>query len=221
MALLSEAALVSESDAPQASERFAEREIFEEHRRYLEVQAEAGRLLVSGPFMGASSAGRGLLIFDMEDPADVAQLLASDPAVSAGLLRPALYPLITLDRLRDLPRMEQARVLAAGGRGGDSRRYLVVMVEDGGAAIEALQHPSIAPSILVLGQLGEPSPGALFAVLDLETERELAARLRVAEATSAPGRGAWQVWEWFSTPALEGFAFEPGGPQPPSSSASK
>ena len=103
-------------------------------------------------------------------------------------------------------------MLAAGGRGGDSRRYLVVMVEDGGAAIEALQHPSIAPSILVLGQLGEPSPGALFAVLDLETERELAARLRVAEATSAPGRGAWQVWEWFSTPALEGFAFEPGGP---------
>jgi hypothetical protein len=213
--------LVSEGEGTGGSDRFGARGVFERHRAFLEQEAEAGRLLVSGPFVQARSAQRGLLVFDLEDPDDVAQVLAGDPAVSAGLLRPEFYPLVTLGSLRDLPGMEQQRVRASGGEGGDSRRFLVVMVEDGQSAIEALQHPSIAPTILVLGQLGEPSPGGLFAILDLESAGELSARRRIAGPVAQTGRGAWRVWEWFSTPALEGFAFGGVAPQPPSSSASK
>ena len=213
--------LVSEGEGIGGSDRFGARRVFERHRAFLEQEAEAGRLLVSGPFVQARSAQRGLLVFDLEDPDDVAQVLAGDPAVSAGLLRPEFYPLVTLGSLRDLPGMEQQRVRASGGEGGDSRRFLVVMVEDGQSAIEALQHPSIAPTVLVLGQLGEPSPGGLFAILDLESAGELSARRRIAGPVAQTGRGAWRVWEWFSTPALEGFAFGGVAPQPPSSSASK
>ena len=213
--------LVSEGEGAEGAVKFGEREVFEAHRSFLEGEAEARRLLVSGPFLPTPGGVSGLLVFDVEDPREVEQILASAPAVSAGLLEPTLFPLVTLATLRDLPEIEQRRVTSSGGSGGDTRRYLVLMVEDGGAALEAIQHPSLAPTVLLLGQLGEPTPGGLFAVLDLESARELSARLRVAGVAEAPEQGAWRTWEWFSTPALEAFAFRASGPQPPSNSASK
>jgi len=213
--------LVQPGEALDASNAVAERGVFEGHRRFLEGEAAAGRLLVSGPFAPAGAGPRGLLIFDEEDPDDVSVILEQDPAVAAGLLRPELFPLVTLARLRELPELEQRRVSEAGGAGGDSRRFVVLMAPDGAAAMEWVRHPAIAQEVLLLAQLGEPSPGGLLVVLGFESIRELIARRRIAGASGPAGTEDWQVWEWFSTPALGAFGFEPAAPQPPRSSASK
>jgi len=202
-------ALVQPGEALDPGDALAERE------------AEAGRLLVTGPFAPAEGAPRGLLLFDMEDPGDVSEILAEDPAVAAGLLRPEVFLLITLAQVRELPAMEQRRVSESGGVGGDSRRFVVLMAPDGEAAVEWIQHPAIAQEVLLLAQLGEPTPGGLLVVLGFESVRELIARRRIAGASGPGGTEDWQVWEWFSTPALGAFAFDGAAPQPPSSSASK
>lgn len=214
-------ALVQPGEALDPGDGLAEREVFDAHRRFLEREAEAGRLLVTGPFAPAEGAPRGLLLFDVEDPGDVSEILEEDPAVAAGLLRPEVFPLITLAQVRELPAMEQRRVSESGGVGGDSRRFVVLMAPDGEAAVEWIQHPAIAQEVLLLAQLGEPTPGGLLVVLGFESIRELIARRRIAGASGPPGTEDWQVWEWYSTPALGAFAFDGDATQPPRSSASK
>lgn len=213
--------LVSEPGGSEPGDAFGAREIFEGHRQFLEAEAESGRLLVTGPFAPGAGGLRGLLIFDVEAPNEVETILARDPAVAAGRLHPEVWPLITVGALRQLPELEQARVTASGDRGGDSRPYVVWMSEDGASALELLQHPAVAPSVLLLGQLGAPSPGGLFAVLDLKSSRELSARIRVAGAAEPNGGSGAQVHEWYSTPALESLSLWADAPQPPRSSASK
>ncbi len=200
--------LVQPGEVLDANKALAEREVFDGHRRFLEREAEAGRLLVSGPLAPAEVGPRGLLVFDLEDPEDVIAVLEEDPAVAAGLLRPEAFPMVTLAQVRELPAMEQRRVSEAGGAGGDSRRFVVIMAPDGEAAMPWIQHPAIAQEVLLLAQLGEPTPGGLFLVLGFESTRELIARRRIAGASGPPGTEEWQVWEWFSTPALEAFAFD-------------
>jgi uncharacterized protein YciI len=214
-------ALVQPGEALDPGDGLAEREVFDAHRRFLEREAEAGRLLVTGPFAPAEGAPRGLLLFDVEDPGVVSEILEEDPAVAAGLLRPEVFPLITLAQVRELPAMEQRRVSESGGVGGDSRRFVVLIAPDGEAAVEWIQHPAIAQEVLLLAQLGEPTPGGLLVVLGFESIRELIARRRIAGASGPPGTEDWQVWEWFSTPALGAFAFDGAASQPPRSSASK
>ena len=214
-------ALVQPGEVLDPGDALAEREVFDAPRRCLEREAEAGRLLLSGPFAPAEGAPRGLLLFDMEDPGEVSRILQEDPAVAAGLLRPVVFPLVTLAQVRVLPAMEQRRVSESGGVGGDSRRFVVLMAPDGEGAVEWIQHPAIAQEVLLLAQLGQPTPGGLLAVLGFESIRELIARRRIAGASGRHGTEDWQVWEWFSTPALGALAFDGDASQPPRSSASK
>jgi uncharacterized protein YciI len=209
--------LVLVEDGPSArGPGIEERAVFDAHRRFLEGEAAAGRLLASGPFGPGSIGARGALVFDLAEPEEATGALARDPAVQAGLLSARALGFVSLAVLRQLPELEQRRVERAGGVGGDSRRYVLVLAGEGAAAIEAVQHPALAPRVLLLGQLGPPMEGGLLALLDLERAWEFDARLRVAGGDP----GGWQVHEWFSTPALADLAQAPGA-QPPSSSESK
>ena len=59
--------------------------IQEEHLAHLNKLAEAGKLIVAGPFEGGEEH-RGLLIFDVETVEEALKLESEDPAVKAGRL---------------------------------------------------------------------------------------------------------------------------------------
>ena len=213
------------NDATGGAAGLSEREVFEAHRRFLEEEASSGRVLATGSFSARSGGARGAMLLDLPDPGDAQRsVLQRDPAVEAGLLSAEVCSMVSLTVLRRLPALEQARV-ERGEVAGASRRFLLVLAADGAAALELVQHPAIAPSVLLLGRLGAPREGGLAALLDLERARELDVRLRIAGA-APPG---WEVHEWFTTPAFGALAGEalqgphgqgPDG-QPPSSSESK
>lgn len=59
--------------------------IQEQHLAHLNKLAEAGKVIVAGPFEG-SEEHRGLLIFDVETVEEALKLEGEDPAVKAGRL---------------------------------------------------------------------------------------------------------------------------------------
>ena len=65
--------------------------IFEGHMANIHAMAEAGKLLVAGPFEAPDtdrSALAGLFLFDATKPDEVRPLLANDPAIAIGRLVP-------------------------------------------------------------------------------------------------------------------------------------
>lgn len=61
------------------------------HLKNIERMAEAGKLVVAGPFMGDSDI-RGIYIFDVETVEEAEALTATDPAIMAGSLVMELHP---------------------------------------------------------------------------------------------------------------------------------
>ena len=52
------------------------------HREYLHEQVAQGKLLMAGPFADESG---GLIIFEAEDEAEVAEIMAHDPFTTEGV----------------------------------------------------------------------------------------------------------------------------------------
>lgn len=65
--------------------------VFAGHMAYLDEQAARGRVVISGPF-GDDRPLRGISIYDEVEAAELAALVATDPAVVAGYLRPEVRP---------------------------------------------------------------------------------------------------------------------------------
>ncbi|MET0952326.1 MAG: YciI family protein [Aeromicrobium sp.] len=55
-----------------------------EHRAYLAELTDAGRLVISGPYVGEPAGA--LLLFDAESPEDAQRLTDADPFVTEGLV---------------------------------------------------------------------------------------------------------------------------------------
>ncbi|RKT51632.1 YciI family protein [Saccharothrix australiensis] len=53
------------------------------HREYLATLVERGKLLVSGPYTDQSGA---VLVYDVEDEAELREVLAADPYTPAGVV---------------------------------------------------------------------------------------------------------------------------------------
>ena len=69
--------------------------IFEGHMANIRTMAQAGKLVLAGPFEADASrtdAFAGLYIFDSTSMAEVDALLAGDPAVVSRRLLPVAYP---------------------------------------------------------------------------------------------------------------------------------
>jgi len=65
--------------------------IFRGHRKNIGRLAEAGKLVLAGPFGDNSRSYMGLFIFNVKTIAEARELLKTDPAVSAGILDAELY----------------------------------------------------------------------------------------------------------------------------------
>ncbi len=60
-----------------------------EHVAHFEAQAEAGKLVIGGPFM---DGGGGMMILNVESSEAAAEIANADPAVKAEVLRVQLRP---------------------------------------------------------------------------------------------------------------------------------
>jgi uncharacterized protein YciI len=71
--------------------------MLEAHWEYLRALHVDGKLVVAGPsWLPEDPFGVG--IFDLEDRAEVEALVAADPAVTSGALRPEIRPLRIVTR---------------------------------------------------------------------------------------------------------------------------
>lgn len=66
--------------------------IFAGHMENIKKMAESEKLAVAGPFGKNENAFRGLYIFNVTSMEEAKELVSSDPAVSAGLLKAEYYP---------------------------------------------------------------------------------------------------------------------------------
>ena len=60
-------------------------EIQEKHMKHIKKLADAGKVIIAGPF-GGDTNKRGILIFDVETVDEAKKLASEDPAVIAGRL---------------------------------------------------------------------------------------------------------------------------------------
>jgi uncharacterized protein YciI len=70
----------------------ARTEIFTGHMNNIRRMAEEGKLAVAGPFGKNENNFRGLYIFNVATVEEAKLLVATDPAVAAGLLKGEFYP---------------------------------------------------------------------------------------------------------------------------------
>ena len=68
--------------------------IQEEHMKNMSKMAEAGKLIVAGPFLDDGEL-RGIYIFDAASEEEVRKLTETDPAVIAGRLSYEIHPWMT------------------------------------------------------------------------------------------------------------------------------
>lgn len=66
--------------------------LFQGHMKNIAHLAEAGKLIVAGPFGKNDLTFRGLYIFDLSPEDRIEDLLDMDPAIKAGLLEPVVLP---------------------------------------------------------------------------------------------------------------------------------
>lgn len=213
--------LLRTGESPPALEPDRRSELSAGHFAFMGEQAEAGRLLVAGPFGFDKSHEdlRGLFLFDIEDVDAALELSRQDPTTQAGVFRQEALSLATLDILRDLPAAERARQERREAAGEDMtkpdiRPYVVFVAEDGERAVDVIAHPALAPSVVLFGRLGPPRDGALFAVCAIESADEAKARLAIANEAGL----AFEVSDWLATPALlalVGLDGDGGAQEPP------
>lgn len=193
---------------PSAAEVSAEelRALMAGHFENMGALAEAGRLLVAGPFgqPRADPALRGLFLFDTSELETARRWAATDPAVAAGVLEARLHPLQSAAPLRELPRLEREDEARRLARDPDSkwegRSYVLLTAADAAAADRALAGHPLAERVLVRGELAETRDGARDAevlyVLDVADLDELGSVAAGLLDDPAPG---WSRHPWYST----------------------
>lgn len=181
------------------------RDLSRSHSAFMGEQAEAGHLLVAGPFGNdkAHADLSGLFILDIDDPVRGLAIAQGDPKTQAGEFRQEAFQLATLDVLRRLPALEQERQEQRERAGEDLsqpdiRAYVILMADEGEHAMAVLAHPALAPAVVLFGRLGAPRDGALFCVLAIEDAKRARALLAIA---NEPGI-AFEVSEWYASPSV-------------------
>jgi hypothetical protein len=82
--------------------------LFQGHMSNMVVMAEAGKLVLAGPFYTKNLDDfRGIFILNSTDTSEVRQLLSKDLAISNGLLKANLYPWYGSAALKELNAIHQ------------------------------------------------------------------------------------------------------------------
>ena len=69
----------------------AKSKLMEQHMKNMNRLAEAGKLIVAGPYLGDKQM-RGMFVFNVESVAEAKKLAETDPAIQAGIFDIELLP---------------------------------------------------------------------------------------------------------------------------------
>ena len=139
--------------------------------------ARAGQLLLAGPFVEprVEASLRGLFAFDTTHVDEAEAWVATDPAVSAGVLAVRSYPFTSDAPLRELPRLDredEARRLAEDPSSQwQGRSYVLVTSE----AADALAGQGLGGRVCFSGAFGGELAGTTLQALDVADLAELEA----------------------------------------------
>lgn len=87
-----------------------ERAAMDAHFHYLKALVTAGSVVLAGPVLDPAQPN-GLIVIETADAAEAGRIMADDPSVKAGLMRPTLQP-FRISLLRG--RMEDRRAPQGG-----------------------------------------------------------------------------------------------------------
>ena len=74
-----------------ALDSVAKSKLMEQHMKNMNRLAEAGKLIVAGPYLGDKQM-RGMFVFNVESVAEAKKLAETDPAIQAGIFDIELLP---------------------------------------------------------------------------------------------------------------------------------
>ena len=172
------------------------------HFENMGALAEAGQLLLAGPFgpPRADPELRGLFLFDTPEVETARRWVETDPAVAAGVLEARLHPLRSDAPLRELTRLEREDEVRRLARDPDSkwegRSYVLLTAADAAAADRALEGHPLGERVLVRGELGGTRAGEALYVLDVTDLDELGSVAAGLLDDPAPG---WSRHPWYGT----------------------
>ena len=190
-------------------------ELFAGHFANMTTMAEAGQLLLAGPFgkPPVTPDFRGIFVFDSTDLATGHGWAETDPPSQAGLFRLESYRWHADAGVREVPARDQAMLAALSEEeranpGATARSYVLCLAADA-AAIEPRLAPFRAAGELGLfGVLGEGTDGAPDrtgqALFILVADTPEAARTRAAEL-GAELDGV-EIHPWFASKAVQQLA---------------
>ena len=82
-------------------------ELFKGHMANIKKLSEEGKLTVAGPFMENDREYRGIFIFNVATIEEAQALVASDPAVKAGIFEAELTPWYSSAALQEVPKIHE------------------------------------------------------------------------------------------------------------------
>ncbi len=136
--------------------------IFRGHMANMTRLAEAGDLVIAGPFgKPRDKAWRGIQVLNTGDPRKARTLAASDPGVASGEFSPILVPMRASDALRETLRLDREatanRPKPAGGEPPmNIRGYVMLTAEDADACRRVIdQSPTLSGRIVWWGRLAD------------------------------------------------------------------
>lgn len=159
---------------PQKTEEEV-REAMKGHMANIQRLADAGELVVAGPFgkENPRPERRGIFVFDGGDVSRAAELTATDPAVIAGVLTMEAHPLrsaFDLRRAVEVDRKFQAERKPGGAKEGEPypmHEYVLAIVGGGDEAGRALDG-LMGKGVVFTGELGDGHQGSHLVFIDAQ-----------------------------------------------------
>lgn len=177
--------------------------IFQGHMANMKKLAEAGDLVIAGPFgKPRDKSWRGIQVFNTGDRERARVLAASDPGVSSGEFAALFVPMRASEALREAVRVDREATAnlpkpASGEPPMNIRGYVMLTAEDADLCLRALsKSPTLAGKIVWWGRLADSRGRFTRGVFVLDaTDAEAVA----AEFAGHEGIG---VDAWYSTGSL-------------------
>lgn len=196
------------NSASQTKEESAEH--FKGHMANMKRLADAGVLLIGGPFSAPrDKAWRGIFVLDTSS-VQLAKLQAeTDPAIKAGVFTAEYQPIKASIALRISGDLEKAMLAQAKDAPPadptkpppNIRAYVMVTADDAASAKAALEKAGLSEKVVWCATFSGVGDRGAVVVLDALTVEEV----KTALEKSGPGTKGLGLDGWWSTVSLTGF----------------
>ncbi len=190
---------------PHSAEHTADerKHIFEGHMANIKRLADAGQLIVAGPFAqgGHDKENRGVFVFDVRTLDAAQALVATDPGVQSGEFRPVMWPMRSSSTLRKSLELEKERLQGRTWTMEDGRAYQLVTVKDMHATEPALADLEKQGKVIWSGSFGGDADGWGVIILDAASAQDAATVMGPA----LKSMGECWIDPWFASKSLEGL----------------